>query len=312
MKIPHGVKILVIRHGALGDLIQALGPMAAIRAHHAHAHLVALTATPFAPLLLRSGWFQEVWTDDRPPLWRLDRVAPLILRLRRAGFARVYDLQTSSRTAWYFRLLGPDLLGPGRPEWSGVAPGCSHPHANPNRIAMHTIDRQAEQLRLAGIAAVPPPDLSWLDDDVSKLGLPDRFALLVPGGSAHRPAKRWPAARYAELAAALAARGLTPVVAGGADERGLAAAIPDALDLTGRTSLLALAGVARRAALAIGNDTGPMHLASAIGTPSLTLFSAESDPARCAPRGARVAHLRRPDLAELSVNEVLWEAARLI
>jgi ADP-heptose:LPS heptosyltransferase len=303
------LKILVIRHGALGDLVQALGPMAAIRAHHPDAHLVALTGPPFAPLLGASGWFQEVWTDDRPPLWRLDRVAPLISRLRRAGFTRIYDLQTSSRTAWYFRLLGPR-----RPEWSGVAPGCSHPHDNPDRIAMHTVDRQAEQLRLAGIAAVPPPDLSWLDGDVSDLGLPQRFALLVPGGSAHRPAKRWPVARYADLAAALTARGLVPVVAGGADERDLAAAItreaPGAIDLTGRTSLLALSGIARRAALAIGNDTGPMHLASAIGPPSLTLFSAESDPARCAPRGIRVAHLRRPDLADLTAEEVLEELGR--
>ncbi|NDA47106.1 MAG: ADP-heptose--LPS heptosyltransferase, partial [Alphaproteobacteria bacterium] len=83
-------------------------------------------------------------------------------------------------------------------------------------------------------------------------------------------------------------------------------------DLTGRTSVLDLAGIARRAALAIGNDTGPMHLTSAIGRPSLTLFSAESDPARCAPRGIAAAHLRRNDLADLGVDAVWSEARRLI
>lgn len=305
------MKVLVIRHGALGDIVQALGPMQAIRRHHPGARLVVLTGSPFRDLLTASGWFQEVWTDDRPSLLDIGAWMALIRRFRTAGFDRVYDLQTSSRTAWYFRLLGSP-----KPEWSGVAPGCSHPHSNPERVGMHTMDRQAEQLRIAGIAEVPPPDLAWLDTDVSRLGLPVRFSLLVPGGSQHRPAKRWPVRNYGALAQRLDSDGYPAVVIGGADETGLARAVADAapgtLDLTGRTSVLDLAGIARRAALAIGNDTGPMHLTSAIGRPSLTLFSAESDPARCAPRGIAAAHLRRNDLADLGVDAVWSEARRLI
>ncbi len=304
------MKVLAIRHGALGDVIQTLGPLQAIRRHHPDAHLVGLTGSAFADLLRASGWFQEVWVDDRPPLWRLGSWLGTVRRLRAAGFDRVYDLQTSSRTAWYFRLMGSPA-----PEWSGIAPGASHPHGNPGRVEMHTADRQAEQLRLAGIASVPPPDVSWLDADVSRLGLPDRFALLVPGGSAHRPAKRWPIARYAALAEALSGLGLTSVIAGTREESGLAreiaSTIAGAVDLTGRTSILELAGVARRAQLAIGNDTGPMHVTAAVGCPSLVLFSAESDPARCAPRGRLVETLRRPDLADLSVADVVSVVRRL-
>jgi ADP-heptose:LPS heptosyltransferase len=300
------VKVLAIRHGSLGDVIQALGPFQAIRRHHPNAHLVGLTGPAFADLLRASGWFQEVWIDERPPLWRLWRALALVGRLRRAGFDRVYDLQTSSRTSLYFRLLGPNP-----PEWSGVAPGCSHPHADPDRVAMHTVDRQAEQLRLAGIDAVPPPDLGWLDADVAHLGLPGRFALLVPGGSRHRPAKRWPVQCYAEAARALAGEGLASVVVGTADEAPLAAAT-GGIDLAGRTSILELAGIARRASLAIGNDTGPMHVAASVGCPALTLFSSDSDPARCAPRGTVVAHLQRPDLAGLPAGEVLAAARRLL
>ncbi|MSP48281.1 MAG: lipopolysaccharide heptosyltransferase family protein [Alphaproteobacteria bacterium] len=300
------MKILAIRHGALGDVIQALGPFQAIRRHHADAHLVALTGMPFAELLRASGWFQEVWVDGRPPLWRLPAWIETIRRLRAARFDRVYDLQTSTRTAWYFRLMGS-------PWWSGVAAGCSHPHDTPGRIDMHSVDRQTEQLRIAGIAAVPPPDLAWLDADIGRFALPDRFALLVPGGSRHRPAKRWPA--YPAFARALNSRGLIPVVAGTGDEaelaRSVAAEVPGTVDLTGRTSILELAAIARRAALAIGNDTGPMHVTAAVGCPSLVLFSAESDPARCAPRGAVVYTLRRPDLADLPMTEVLNEATRL-
>ena len=303
------MKVLAIRHGALGDVIQALGPFQAIRRHHPGAHLVALTGSPFAELLRASGWFEDVWIDDRPPPWRLGAWLGTIHRLRAARFDRVYDLQTSSRTAWYFRLMGSPA-----PEWSGVAPGASHPHDNPDRVEMHTADRQAEQLRLAGIPEVPPPEVSWLDADVSRLGLPERFALLVPGGSAHRPAKRWPIAGYAGLARALSGLGLVPVVAGTREESGLAreiiAAVPGTIDLSGRTSILELAGVAHRARLAIGNDTGPMHVTAAVGCPSLVLFSAESDPARCAPRGPVVETLRRPNLADLTVEQVTAVARR--
>jgi ADP-heptose:LPS heptosyltransferase len=139
--------------------------------------------------------------------------------------------------------------------------------------------------------------------------LPDRFALLVPGSSAHRPVKRWPARRYADLAGALLTRGITPVILGVGDESALAreicAAMPDAIDLTNRTGLADLASLARAASLSVGNDTGPMHLIAAAGCPSLVLFSRDSDPALTAPRGPAVFVLRRPDLAELDLASVL-------
>jgi ADP-heptose:LPS heptosyltransferase len=297
------MRILVIKLGALGDVVQALGPMAAIRRHHAGARITALTTAPFAPLLSASPYADEVWIDPRPRAWQLGGWLALRRRLRDARFDRVYDLQTSGRSSFYFRLFGP---GP-RPEWSGIAAGGSHPHANPDRDAMHTIERQVEQLRDAGIADVPMPDVTWLTADLARYALPPRFALLVPGGSATRLQKRWPAAAYGALARHLFAQGVTPVVIGIASERPLAAVIrgacPEARDLTGQTSFAEIAALARRALFAVGNDTGPMHLIAAAGCVCAVLFSAESEPALCAPRG-RVTVLRRPDLARLTVDEV--------
>ncbi|HLI10896.1 MAG TPA: glycosyltransferase family 9 protein [Alphaproteobacteria bacterium] len=298
-------RILVIKLGALGDFVQALGPMAAIRRHHAAAHIVLLTTAGFAGLARASGYADEVWLDDRPTLLAFAHWFSLRRRLRAARFDRVYDLQTAERTNWYYRLLGP---GP-RPEWSGIAPGCSHPHANPARNAMHTLDRQAEQLRMAGIADVPPPDLSWARAEISGLRPPAPYALLVPGGAAHRPEKRWPVERYAALAQVLATRGVTSAVLGTGAERPLArtirAACATAWDLTARTSLEQIATLARGAAMAIGNDTGPMHLIAAAGCPALVLFSAASDPALCAPRGGNITILRRDRLAALTLEAVL-------
>ncbi len=297
-------RILVIKLGALGDVVQALGPFAAIRRHHAGDHVTLLTTQPYAEFLAASPLFDEVWVDERPRALQAGAWLALRRRLRGGGFTRVYDLQTSDRSSFYFQLFRPGA----RPEWSGIARGCSHPHANPARDLMHTAERQAEQLRMAGIAAVPAPDLGWADADLTPLGLSERFVLLAPGGAAHRPAKRWPARHYADLANLLAARGMTPVLIGTASEAAMLAAVaraaPQAVDLGGRTSLFELAALARRAVAAVGNDTGPMHLTAAAGCASVVLYSHESDPALCAQRGPKVTILRRPDLAALTVEEV--------
>jgi ADP-heptose:LPS heptosyltransferase len=297
-------RILVIKLGALGDIVLATGPFKAIRAHHPGAHINLLTTPPFADFLRPSGWFDEIWTEDRPKLVEPGKWLALRRRLRASAFDRVYDLQTSDRSGWYFRLMGPGV----RPEWSGIAKGCSHPHANPQRDFMHSIERQREQLAMAGIDDVPDSDLSWVQADIARFNLPDRFVLLVPGGAPHRPAKRWPAARYSELAQHLAGQGAAPVILGGAAEADIAAAItaacPQAIDLTGRTDLSDIAALGRAAAGAVGNDTGPMHMIAAAGCPSVVLFSADSDPALTAPRGASVAVLRKETLAALPLDEV--------
>lgn len=292
-------RILVIRLGALGDFVLSFGPFAAIRAHHPGARITLLTTPPFAPLARRSPWFNEVWEDGRPSSTDLPGLLRLARRLRRAGFARVYDLQTSGRSSRYRWLVGRGA------EWSGIARGASHRHDTPHRNHTHTIERQREQLEIAGITRFPAPALDWLDDDLSALSLPPRFALLVPGASPKRPLKRWPTERFGALAAGLP---LPSVVLGGRAEAAMGAAIaaaaPGAVNLAGRTSFAQVAAVARRAAFAIGNDTGPTHLLAAAGCPTLALFGEDSDPALCAPRGPAVAVLRHAPLAELGVEQV--------
>lgn len=294
------MKILVIKLGALGDVVLAFQAFADIRAHHPAARITLLTTPPFSPLLAASPWFDRIVIDRRPRWWDLPGVARLRADLR--GFDLVYDLQTSGRSRSYFHLAG-------RPAWSGIARGASLPHDNPARNAMHTIERQRDQLAMAGVPPGPAAGLAWLREGGPPLDSP--YALLVPGAAPHRPAKRWPAERFGELARLLAARGIRPVVAGTASEAPLAATIraacPGALDLAGRTSLPDLAGLAARASLAVGNDTGPMHLAAAMGCPSLVLFSAESDPALtapCGPGGIPAAVLRVPDLSALPLGRV--------
>jgi ADP-heptose:LPS heptosyltransferase len=296
-------RILVIKLGALGDFVQAMGPAAAIRAHHKDAEITLLTSAPFNDIAQMSPYFDRVWIDSRPGNLDLAGWVRLRSRLRDGHFQRIYDLQTSSRSGRYFHLLGPG----NRPEWSGIARGASHPHANPQRDFMHTLDRQADQLAMAGIGTVPAPDLSWAAADIARFSLPPNFMLLVPGGAAHRLDKRWPAAHYAQLAAIIAQHGITPVVIGGRDEaevtQAVSRGIPLARDLAGQTNLSEIVGLGAASRYAVGNDTGPMHLIVAAGCSATVLYSAASDPALTQPRG-QVTVLRRDDLATLGVAEV--------
>lgn len=302
------MRVLVIRLGAFGDFVQSFGPFAAIRAAHPDAEITLLTTAPFAALAQAAPWFDRVDVDARPGWWNI----PGILRLRRqlAGFDLAYDLQTSGRSSRYFLLAG-------KPAWSGIAGGCSLPHGNPKRDEMHTRERQREQLEQAGIVAFPVPDLSWLP--TTTLDLPRRYALLAPGAASHRPDKRWPPELFGLLARMLWEKGVTPVVIGVPAEAGLGQLIriicPATVDLTGRTSLGEVFSIARGAAVAVGNDTGPMHLAALSGGPCVVLFGPASDPALTAPRGAGgewLAVLKVPDLGALGAEEVFARAAGIM
>ncbi len=297
-------RILIIKLSALGNVILSLGPFASIRAHHPDAEITVLTTPPYAGWLAKAPWFDHIISDGRPPWWDIAGLWRLRRTLRAGGFERVYDLQTSGRTSRYFGIFPPDA----RPDWCGIAPGCSLPHRLPAGTRMHDIDRQFDQLAVAGITERSAVDLRWSAADIGRFGLADRFALLVPGSSAHRPGKRWPADRYGALALRLAARGLQPVIVGTKSEAPLGEALravaPSAIDLLGKTSLPELTELTRRAVLAVGNDTGPMHLAAAAGCPSVVLFSHDSDPFLCAPRGPWVRTLRQARLSDLSLDEV--------
>lgn len=304
-------RVLVIKLAALGDFVQATGPMRRIRAAHPNAHLALLTTPPYAALARSLQLFDAVDDGGRPSGWRAQLA--LWRRLRRGRYDRVYDLQTSGRSS-ALRLA----LQPRPPDWSGIAPGASHPHRDPDRDRMHTLERQAGQLRDAGIwpdaptapGAAPAPDLSGLAGDPdapARFGLSPPYALLLPGASPQRPGKRWPQAGYAELARRLTQRGLHVAVCGGPAERELAAEIAaasGAVDLAERTDLPELAALGACAAVVVANDTGPAHLLAAAGAPTLVLFGPESDPALCAPRGPAVRVLRRDPLDALAPDEV--------
>ncbi|MDI2112332.1 glycosyltransferase family 9 protein [Commensalibacter nepenthis] len=294
------LKILVIRLGALGDFMQSFHPFAAIRQHHQHDEITLLTTAPFVELAQHSPWFDRVIIDDKPHL--LNLVGWLKLKQKLQGYDFVYDLQTSRRSSRYFKWAG-------RPKWSGIAKGASHFHDNPKRNDMHTIDRQHDQLLKTGLTDFPHPDLSWLLSE--SIEMPKPYVILIPGCSVKRPEKKWPIEYYGQIAQYLMEKGLQPVIVGGQSEENMVAVIkehcPQIISLIGQTSLLQLGAVMKHAEFALGNDTGPMHLAAMVGCPCVVLFSSGSDPSLTAPRGDDVKIIYQENLKDLSVKRVAQE-----
>ncbi|MCB1681814.1 MAG: glycosyltransferase family 9 protein [Rhodospirillales bacterium] len=294
----------MIKLGALGDFIQALGPMAAIRRAHANDRITLLTTKPYEEFARNCGYFDDIWLDNRPGA--LDAPGWLSLRkkLTEGGFKRVYDLQNNDRTSIYFKLFRKK----NRPEWVGAVKGASHRNASPDRSKGHAFEGHVQTLALAGIKDIEIDDLNWIKADISEFNLPQPYILFVPGSSPQHPHKRWSPENYASIAALLSKKEIRCVLLGTSAESAVTRKIktlcPGVIDLTGQTSLFQIAALARDALGAVGNDTGPMHLIAATGCPSLALFSGSSNKVKHAPRGQNVFILQEDGLENLEVKTV--------
>lgn len=310
--------MLVIKLGGVGEMVLAFPAFERIRQAHPKATITLLTTEPFVALAKSSPFFNTVELDGRPAsptAW-----ASLTLRLRRARYDRIYDLQNDATTNLIFQSLRPMP-----PPWSGTAAGCALPHRNRERMRMHPLERQAEQLKDAGVwpdaptrpLSAAPPDISWIlarsaqPRSMSAAGGQRPLVLLAPGGPAET---RWPIELYGALARRLQDAGFDIVIIGALNEAGLAHAIQRqaarARDLTGRNDFAQVAALGARAALAVGNDVGALHLIAAAGAPTIALFASSPDPALFAPRG-HVTVLHAAQLKDLSTDAVARTALAL-
>ncbi len=301
-------RILIIRFGPLIELVQALPAMGRIPQDSPEAQITLLTTPTFGDFAKASALFDTVLTNGRPK--GLTGHFSLFRRLRRGRFERVYDLQ-ASRTTGHYRLAFLPLV----PPWIT---------ASPDTRALPSLHRYWRQLSDVGdadaIAAgqpAPRPDLAWAARAAThggrsireQLGLQAPFVLLIPGSMPGRPLVRWPAKSYAGLADELMKMELTPVVAGGAQEAGLAEAIqryvPQTVILTGRITPIELAALARDAKLTVGTNPAYTLIAGFAGSPTVLLLPSDLPARQFPPADERLILLQRDDLAELSPHEVL-------
>lgn len=301
--------ILVIKLSALGDFIQALGAMKAIHNYHSLDKITLLTTAPYSQMGRDCGYFHEVVIDKRPGAFNFVEWRRLRKFFNQGMFDRVYDLQKKDRTQLYFNLFDP------KPEWVGIAKGASHRNTNPSHGTGSAFEGHKQTLALAGIKDVEPDPLDWMISDINRFDLPQNYALFIPGSSARHPEKRWPSGHFARLADIVIAANITPVIIGTVEEKEISRKIIQSLesdsgkliDLTGQTRLYDIAGLARGARYVIGNDTGPVHIASLTGAFVIALYNTRaSDPEKHKPLGPEVEILAKECMKDITAENI-WE-----
>ncbi len=299
--------VYVLRALGLGDLLTAVPALRGLRRHFCDSRLVLAAPRQYRELALLTGAVDDVApTACLGDVGLLDTAPGLAVNLHGSGPQSIEHLLVLAPT---------DLLThrhPRHPEIDGP----------PWRADQHEVDRWCLLLDWAGIAS----DADDLRIDRPE-GHPDRSGVVVVHPGAASGARRWPAARFAEIAAALLADGHRVVVTGSVAERGLAldvaeaAVLPESAVLAGELDLLALVALISDCRLLVCGDTGVGHVATATGTPSVLLFGPTA-PSTWGPRDASRhlalwagelgdPHAAHPDagLLSLSTSHVL-DAAR--
>ncbi len=302
----------------MGDILHALPAVTALRQTHPFWH-IGWVVEPRWQALLSTGNSQSrgsampvvdrlhfaasrAWKRHPLNSKTFSQIKELRRELSAAQYDAVLDLQGAIRSAVIGRMTGcVRRIGEARPrEWP--AHWCFT-----ERIATHGAHVVEQDVELASavagdpltaVAPLLPVDLeaeSWCDDWLAERVTPagaGPLALIIPG--AGWGAKRWPPERFAAIAKGLKDRGMQVLVNAGPGEESLAAPITAGGAVPITTTLPQLIALTRRIALCVGGDTGPIHLASALGRPVVGIYG-PTDPSRNGPYGTRARVLRSPD-----------------
>jgi len=278
--------ILLIKPSSLGDIVHAMPTCAAIRLAYPKARLSWLVKRGWAGLVERIDGVDRVWPVESTFKGWLSQISPL----RAEHFDLVVDLQGLFRSAAIGWLCGPPLFV-GFANGREGSPWFYSRRVPVPQVEMHAVDRYLLVAKAVGAATsgtpefhfrIPQADYDEVDRLLSRSGVTPGTRWVAMNVSARWPTKRWPAASFAEVADRLQQEGSgTVVMIGGADERGDVAAVSGmmktpAIDLAGATTVGLLPALLSKASLLITNDSGPMHIAAAVGTPVVALFGPTS------------------------------------
>jgi lipopolysaccharide heptosyltransferase I len=274
-------RILIVRLSAIGDVIHGLPVLNALRVAYPQAHLGWVVSGKAGDLLEGHPALDELiriprrWLRSPREAWALRR------RLKASKFEIAIDLQGLTKSALAARLSGASRrIGFGGADGRELSGWLNNQRVQ--ATAAHVIDRNLELLGALDILKpkvefnLPESasDAATAEGVLAQLGIQRPFAIINPG--AGWPSKLWPTERFAAVARHLAPRMKTLVVWAGSDEHRMAEEIVagsrGGAVLAPSTTLREVAALARRARLFIASDTGPLHLAVAVGTPSLGLF----------------------------------------
>ncbi len=301
--------ILIIKHGSLGDLIQANGAIKDIKKFYSNRKVFLLTTQPYSIFMSECPYIDGVLIDKRLPRWNLFYLNNLRKTLLKYDFSKVFDLQNSSRTKFYKRFIIKKV------EWSSTETALDPGQKKSDFDDEPVLDRMEIQLKKSGVKTefTKNIDLSWAVENTSHLVKKytnREYILLFPFCSPKLKNKKWP--YYKELIQKLKQEfknKYSVLLAPGPSE------IKEANELNAKVilennehvTLKTLVSLINSAKLIIANDTGPAHIASHLDKKGLVLFGSHTSAKKVSIENFNFKALSVKNLNDLDVNTVLNE-----
>ena len=301
--------ILIIKHGSLGDLIQANGAIKDIKNFYKNRKVFLLTAEAYSIFMSECPFLDGVIIDKRLPRWNLFYLKKLKDKLLRYDISKVFDLQNSSRTKFYRKFIIKNA------EWSSTETSLE-PGQNKNDFNQDPVlDRMEIQLKKSGIDTefTKNIDLNWATTDISRLlkqYANNEYILLFPFCSVKHQNKKWPYFRELISEIKIDYKNKYPILlAPGPQE------IEEASKLNGKVvlddnkpvNIKTLVSLINKAKFVIANDTGPAHIASHLDKKGLVLFGSHTTAKKVSIENFNFKALTVQNLQDLSVETVLNE-----
>ena len=270
--------ILIIKHGSLGDLIQANGAMEDIKKSNKKSNVVLLTSGPYFDLMSKCPYVDEVIIDKRLPRWNFFYLYKLKKILSSYNFTHVFDLQNSSRTKFYSKYILNTA------KWSSTETTLEPGQLKTDFDKEPVLKRIEIQLKKSGIKTenVKKSNLNWAVSNIRQITkeyISKKYILIFPFCSPKLIAKKWPF--YSILISRLKAKYKNKydiVIAPGPNEieeaKLLSAQV--ILDKGRPLKLDELISLIKDASFIVANDTGPAHICSHMNKPGLVLFGSHT------------------------------------
>ncbi len=301
--------ILIIKHGSLGDIAQACGAIQDISENHNNDQIYLLTTKPYFDLFKKNPYLTDVILDKRLSRFNLIYIYFLMRNIKKLKISKVYDLQNSSRTSFYKKILFPNS---NFNVWSSSETTLPKDKTKEEFDKKSVLERFNHQLQTSEINTKHTllPDFSWSCIDISKIKLEyklEKYIVLFPFCSPHLTQKKWP--YYNELIKKIKSQyndQYKVVVAPGPDEINESKDINalcvldngKALDISQLSSLI------KDSSFIIANDTGPAHMAAHLGANGLTLFGSHTTAYKVSIERENFKAIQVNDLAKLSADKV--------
>ena len=301
--------ILIIKHGSLGDIAQACGAIQDISENHKSDVVHLLTTKPFFDLFKKNPHVSNVILDKRLSRLNLIYLYSLMKEIKKYSFSKVFDLQNSSRTSFYKKILFPKAT---KEIWSSTETTLPAGINKQDFDKDSVLERFDHQLKSSGIKTsyTTKPNFSWSVSDITQIKNDyqlDKYILLFPFCSPHLALKKWP--YYNELIELIKKKfenQFKIIVAPGPDEIEDASNINSLciLDNGKALDISQLASLIKDSSFVIANDTGPAHITAHLGSKGLALFGSHTTPYKVNIETQNFKAIQAPELTKLSADKV--------